>query len=164
MPNLKVRSKIITGLVFVIVVGVYVSPSVYAALMSNTTVSTTGVIVYTGGNGGDGSLIIEAFSDTDCTQPLVTIDWGTLAPGESVDRVVFVKNTGTNSVVLAITYGNFTPPSASSLSITSDYNSAWILDPNEVLDITLTLSVSSTMTDADFGFDVTIQALESPSA
>ena len=139
-----------------------VLPVAYGALTYYSVISTTGTISY-GSNGPvNGELEIKAFIDAECTQPFTTINWGTLTAGGSVDRVVFVKNTGTNSVVLDITYDNFSPTSSSGLSLTSDYNGAWNVYPDTVMGIIFTLSVPSTMADMDFSFDLNIKALESP--
>ena len=53
MSKLELRVKIMSCLVLVLIIGVYISPRVYAVLTSNITLPTTGKI-YTGGNGGNG--------------------------------------------------------------------------------------------------------------
>jgi archaellum component FlaG (FlaF/FlaG flagellin family) len=37
---------------------------------------------------------VGVYSDAGCTQNLKTIDWGSVYPGGSVPRTIYVKNTG----------------------------------------------------------------------
>ena len=72
--------------------------------VSSQTLSSAGVIATAG---------LGVYSDSACTQSLTSIDWGTVVPGNSVFRTVYVKNTGTAQVKLSLSTANWIPYSAS---------------------------------------------------
>ena len=116
--------------------------SINQSLPSTGTVSTVNVGVY---------------SDSSCTQQLTSISWGSVAPGSSAARTVYVKNTGTNQITLTMTKANWNPISANGpITITWDKEST-TLTANQIATATLTLSVSSSISlITTFNVDVVI--------
>jgi hypothetical protein len=72
-------------------------PSTNKALTSSGSIRTLNVGVY---------------SDSACSQSLGSLDWGDLSPGDSVNRTVYVKNTGNMEITLSMTTTNWSPANA----------------------------------------------------
>jgi len=136
----------IIGLALTVVSLVTLAWSVYAL--------TAELLVPTGGFIAD----IGLFSDEQCTAPKTTIDWGTIEPGGSVDKIVYLKNFGGEALNVTITPENWVPLDA------SDYMTlSWVgddeIEASAVLGYTFTLTVHPNATGqeiGDFDFDISI--------
>jgi hypothetical protein len=101
------------------------------------------------------------YSDSGCTTVLSSIPWGTLDPGGSTSATAYLKNEGNVQVMLSMTYGNWTPSSASSYFTLSWDRQSYVLSVGSVVQATLTLSVSSSISGiTTFSFDITITATQ----
>jgi hypothetical protein len=109
---------------------------------NTATVKAVGVSVYWYSNG---------------TSPVTTIDWGTIAPGESVTKIIYIRNNGTVPVTLSMTTSGWSPSTASSY-ITLTWNCTnYNLNAGFVVAAALTLNVSSTVSGiTSFSFDIVI--------
>ena len=47
-----------------------------------------------------------------CTNTATAIDWGSLSPGDSISRVIYIQNEGTAAVTLSMVTENWDPTSA----------------------------------------------------
>jgi hypothetical protein len=123
---------------------------VMSATQSNKTISNAGTVKAIG---------VGVYSDQACNNPVTSISWGTIDPGSSINKTVYIKNTGNNAVTLTLATSNWNPASASSyMTLTWDYNGQTI-NVNAVIQVKLTLSVLSTVSGiTNFGFDITIVA------
>jgi hypothetical protein len=85
------------------------------------------------------------------------VNWGEIEPGVSVKRKIYVKNVGEQAVTLSLTTEDWTPKSAKDhMKLAWDYNSKPI-KVGEVKEITLTLSVDSSIKDINnFSFEIVI--------
>jgi len=126
-------------------------PVVSSALM-NRTISNTGSIKAIG---------VGVYWDQACTNPVSSINWGVLEPGSNVSRTVYIRNEGNTAARLAMTASNWSPPNASSyIALSWDYGGQ-TLNVSEVIQVTLTLSVSANIAGiTSFSFDITITASE----
>ncbi len=123
--------------------------------------TTTGIVVATepvpliyippvnsGGGGGtspppDLPMIINLFSNVDCTQPLTQVVWGDIEAGSGSQSTVYVKNDGQTSATLTLSTNNWNPSTLQNyLTLDWDY-SGQTMDPGQVLEITLSLMVDS---------------------
>jgi hypothetical protein len=107
-----------------------------------------------------GSLRIDGvgvYDDKDCVTATSYLDWGTLEPGSTKNITIYIRNEGNHQATVFISSGNWRPADAASY-MQLDWNYVGeALDPMEVVEFTLTLSVSSAAEDIlDFSFDVTI--------
>ena len=109
-----------------------------------------------------GSIQIETpglatYRDAGCTTAASEIPWGTLAPGSSGEYVFYIKNEGTTSLNLFLTAANWNPTNARDyMALSWDYRGQTI-GPNQVIQITLTLSVSQNINGIEnFNFEITI--------
>jgi hypothetical protein len=88
---------------------------------------------------------VGVYSDSSCTQNLTTIDWGTVAPGNSVTKTVYVKNTGNSDITLSMTKNGWNPTSANG-PITVTWNKeSTTLSAGASAAAIITLSVSSSI-------------------
>jgi len=97
--------------------------------------------------------------DYACTNRTSSINWGLLDPGSNKTATVYVRNEGNAVVTLSKATQNWNPSTASSY-ITLNWNYAGqTLGVSQVLQIKLTLIVSSTISGiTSFSFDITITA------
>ena len=85
---------------------------------------------------------VGVYSDAGCTLNLTSIDWGSVYPGGSVPRTIYVKNTGNAPITLSISTTSWNPTVAA-----GQINVAWdkentVLNAGQSTSATLTLSVS----------------------
>lgn len=109
---------------------------------SRGTVKTVGVGVYW---------------DSSCSSAVSFVDWGTVEPGSTKNVTIYVRNEGNDAVNLFMFADNWNPSDASNyMALSWDYANQTI-DPQEVVQTTLTLSTSSSMEGiTDFSFDIVI--------
>ncbi len=141
------RSKIMV--VTLTMIAIALSVTTYAAITVNTDVTTAGTI--------STSPNVAAFSDSACTQSLTSLTWGTIAPGNSVQRTIYVKNTGAGaSIDLSMTTLNLSPAQASGqITVTWDQGGT-TLAPGQSVTAVITLTASSGIVDVT-DFSVTVR-------
>lgn len=109
---------------------VYASVSVYLFSMtirSRGAVKTLGVGVYW---------------DSTCNNPVSSLDWGIVELDVQKNVTFYVKNEGNVAGRLSLSAVNWDPPSASNyMTLIWDYLGE-ILEPNEIILVTLTLFIS----------------------
>jgi len=98
---------------------------------------------------------IATYRDASCTTTASEIPWGTLAPGSSGEYVFYIKNKGTTSLNLFLNTENWSPTNAANyITLSWNYNGQAVA-PNQVIQITLTLKVSQSISGIDsFSFDI----------
>jgi hypothetical protein len=107
-----------------------------AVIQPSTTVTHNGTIQ---------TLNVSVFQDSACTQALSALSWGTLKPGSSANRTIYVKNTGNVPVTLNMTVTTWTPSAASSyITLTWDRQS-FVLTQGSSVPALLVLSVSASV-------------------
>ena len=116
------------------------------------TVTTYGAITVSKNLSSTGSINVSAnlgvYSDSTCTTTLSAIDWGTITPGSTVTKTVYVKNTGTRtSLALSMSTSNWSPASASTYMTISWNKQGTTLAPGAVTAATITLTASSSTVD-----------------
>jgi hypothetical protein len=102
---------------------------------------------------------IDVFWDANCLNPVASIDWGALGPGEVENMTVFVRNEGEASTILALNVSDWNPFGASNyLNIGWNY-SGTAVPPGQVVPLTLSLMVNSSITGiTSFGVNVTVSS------
>jgi hypothetical protein len=95
----------------------------------------------------------------NCTSPISSFNWGMLNPGASINQTVYIRNEGNAPATLSMNMSNWNPSNASSyITLKWNYNGQ-TLNVNQVIQVTFTLSVSSSVTGiTNFSFDTTITA------
>jgi hypothetical protein len=145
-----------TQVSIILVVGalVAVSTLVSGLLIASQTIPNTGNVKAIG---------VGVYSDSACTQEVLSIQWGTLDPGETSDETVYICNEGNVAVILSMATENWHPSSASSY-ITLGWNleEGYVLSHGQSVETVLTLSVSSSISGVEsFTFDIIITGTES---
>lgn len=104
---------------------------------------------------------VGVYTDIDCTEECVAIDWGTLNPGDLAGSDVYIKNTKNTNFTLVMNTTDWIPEIAEGY-LTFDWNySGVVLEPEDVIAVQLTLFVSPSIEDVDtFSFDINIVAKE----
>ena len=102
---------------------------------------------------------VGVYWDQALTNPVASINWGTLEPGSNVNRTVYIRNEGNAAATLSMATSNWSPSNASSyMTLTWDYGGQ-TLTVNEVRQVRFTLAVSSSVAGiTSFSFDITIAA------
>jgi len=98
-----------------------------ASIQSRGTVKTLGVGIYW---------------DEACNLPVSFLDWGIVEPNARKNTTFFVRNEGNVPGIMSLSGVNWDPPTASSyMTLSWDYLGN-VLEPNEVILVTLTLFIS----------------------
>ena len=148
------KESIITGAMLMLItytLGLSLVTQAFPAGQASKTLSSTGAIQIQTTAG------IGVYSDSQCNTQLSSVSWGTLQPGESQSATCYIKNEGNTPITLTLQASNWSPASASNyLALGWNYNNQPI-SPNQVVQVTLTLSVASNIAGiTNFGFDITI--------
>ena len=104
---------------------------------------------------------VGVYSDSSCTHNLTSIDWGTISPGDSVTRTIYVKNTGNTQITLGMTKTNWNPINANG-PITLTWNrESNTLNVGQITTATLALSVSESISGITyFSVDIVVTGTE----
>lgn len=86
---------------------------------------------------------VGVYWDSELSDEVSSIDWGTLEPGSVKNSTVYIRNEGEEPMSLILSTANWTPPKTSEyLNLGWNYTEGRQMNPGEVLQVTLTLSVS----------------------
>jgi len=104
---------------------------------------------------------LQIHADAECTVVLDSIDWGRLEPGGSASRRCYVRLTGNTPSTLSLSTENLVPAGAGQyLALSWDYGGQ-VVNPAEVLQVTLTLNIDPSIAGVEnFSFDIIITATE----
>jgi len=102
---------------------------------------------------------VGVYGHSNCadTDRVSSIEWGPLNPGSIESRVVYIRNEVGEPIFFNMSRKNWAPSSASNyITLRWDYDRRRV-DPDEVLQIKLTLSISPYITGiSNFSFDIYI--------
>ena len=127
--------KIVTGTVIAAIVMITVMMTNALSLLQSSAPLTH--------NGTIETLNVGVFQDSACTQSLSTLNWGTLRPGTSANRTIYVKNTGNVPVTLNMTLTSWNPSAAASYITLTWNRQGTILSQGNSISALLVLSVSA---------------------
>ena len=134
------------------VTGLFLTMITAGALVSSQTVPSAGTVT---------AVNVGVYTNSACTSNCTSIDWGTLSPGGSTTKTIYVKNTGTIPVTLSMTTANWSPSNANNY-LTITWNRAnYALAAGSSVSATLTLTASSSAgAITNFSFDIIITGTE----
>jgi hypothetical protein len=152
MPSQTSSTLIILTAMTMIVATVVVASGI---LFGSKTVNNAGTI---------NSIGVGVYWETDCENAIDVIDWGYLEPGAHQNVTIYIRNEGNVPMVLNMSTDNWNPPPASGyIDLEWDLD-GHIVNGYSVLEATLSLQVSSNVTEiSDFSFDITIAGTEQSS-
>ncbi len=123
---------------------------VMSAVQTNRTISNVGALKGIG---------VGVYWDQACTNAVSYIDWDTIEPASAVNKTCYVRNEGNSVSTLGLQTSNWDPSEAANyMSLSWDYGGQ-SMNPDEVVQVTFTLSVSSSIQNiTNFSFVITISA------
>jgi len=134
-----------------IVVGSFlfiISASILAQVLYTTTFSTYGNVITAG---------VGVYWDDECTNPVDSINWASVEPGGVKDRACYIRNEGNSAKVLSFETSNWNPSSAQNYMTLSWNYGGQFINPNDVVKVRFTLSVSNSITGITrYSFDITV--------
>jgi hypothetical protein len=144
--------KLSTGLIIALAAtGLFLS-LVTAGIIATQNIASNGTIT---------TVNVGVFSNEDCDQNCTAISWGTLYPGNSTSRTIYVKNTGTTPITLSMTTDNWQPTDASQYLTVTWTPQDDTLNPGESTSATLTLTADQDTGDITaFNFNIIITGAE----
>jgi len=142
----------ILGVIFAVSIILGNIDLIFGLLTAVLSIATTGVVTSAG---------LNAYWDSECTNEVTSISWGSIYPGGSTNVTIYLKNTGDVPMTLSLTTDSWDPSDAETyFTLTWDYSGVQI-QPGEALQITLTLAVSeNTQGITNFSFNVVITGTE----
>jgi len=100
---------------------------------------------------------IAAYKDSSCTTPVSDVNWGTITPGFSSTNTIYVRNEGNSDLMLSLDMTNWNPTNTRDYMTLSWNSMEQTIKPNQVVQLTLTLSVSQNINGIEsFNFDIII--------
>ena len=144
--------KISTGVIIALAATAIFLALVTAGLIVTQTIPSSGTVT---------KVNVGVYLDDQCTQNCTSISWGTIYPDDTINRTIYVINTGTVPITLAMTEENWDPTDASDyLTLTWDQEGKE-LAVGESISANLTLSaVSDTGDLTNFSVDIVIAGAE----
>ena len=109
-----------------------------------------------------GYVVVGVYWDAACTKRVTSIDWGTLYPGQTASKLIYIRNEGNISITLSLKTENWNPPEAANyLTLSWNYDGR-SLRLGDVVPVTLYLTVSPNVppTITDFSFDIIISGYQ----
>jgi len=100
---------------------------------------------------------VGVYNNSACTTPLTLIQWGTLEPGSSQNKTIYVKNIGNYALTLSLNTSNWSPDGAKNyIGLTWNYVGQ-VLSQDQSIQLVLTLTVYANITGVpSFTFDIII--------
>jgi hypothetical protein len=144
--------KLSTGLIIALTAtGLFLS-LVTAGIIATQNIASNGTIT---------TVNVGVYSNENCDQNCTTISWGTLYPGNSTSRTIYVKNTGTTPITLTIATNSWAPTDASGCLTLTWNPQDNTLNPGQSTPATLTLTVAQDTGDLTaFNFNILITGAE----
>ena len=140
---MKLKAIWLAALLLFYLVGVATGVFLAQRVIANVaTIKTVGVGVY---------------KDVDFTVSVTQIDWGVLEPGATKNFTAYLRNESNVPIFLNMTSQNWNPPAAESFISVSWDQEGKRLEPDQVVSLTFTLSVSAEVSGVtSFSFEIVI--------
>ena len=136
------------ALICVIVAALLLVVGAYALLTIQRTLQGTGSVKGLG---------LGVYWDLQCTNATSSLDFGQLEPGDSKSFALFLRNEGNSALALNMTSENWNPANAADYITLTWNREGQQIDPEEVIDFVITLSVSETIQGvSSFSLDIII--------
>jgi len=121
---------------------------VVSSLQTNKTIGSSGSIKAIG---------VGVYSDSGCTSPLKSLNWGMISPNSTQSISCYIKNTGNQTLTLSMSTSNWNPANCTKyMTFTWNLQNATITS-GQVKSAAFTLMVSATIQGiTNFSFNVTI--------
>jgi hypothetical protein len=136
----KIKLSITASIIVLVIMAIALTLTTFAAITTSQSLASNGQI--------NTSANLGVYSNSACTTPVSSVNWGTLSAGTNITQTVYIKNTGTGlSLALSLGTSNWTPANANG-NITLTWNQEGTrLTPGQSVAATLTLTVSPSIAD-----------------
>ena len=129
------------------------NPMIFGMLTSTVQIQNAGTIKAVG---------VGVYWDSSCTNETTSIPWGMLDPGSNRTFTVYIRNEGNTAESLSLNTENWNPTNAQNYITLSWNYDGTVLSPDQVVEVNLTLSVSSSIEGIEnFRFTIVIVGTES---
>jgi len=134
------------GIILVSIFATFLMATTTGVLSINQKIPSAGTIL---------TINMQAYTDSACTQRCTQIDFGTLNPGGTSTKTLYLKNTGTTSIFLSLDVDNWNPVDAGVwLSLSWDRENQVLMSDESIL-ATVSLSVDENIEVIEyFDFDI----------
>jgi len=123
--------------------------STLAAISVNQNLPSSGIVTTTPN--------LSVYSNSDCTSTLTSIPWGSMTAGDTITNTIYIKNTGTGTLILGLTASNWTPTEASTYITYSWDKQGTQLSAGQSTQAIITATVSPSITGiTDFSSTISI--------
>jgi len=132
-----------------------------AAALLTATVSALLLIQWTmRGTGSVKGVGIGVYWDLQCTNATTSLEFGRLEPGSSKSFNLYLRNEGNSAITLSMTLANWDPASAADVMTLTWNREGQHVNPDQVMDIVITLSVSEDVQGiTTFSLDIIISGV-----
>lgn len=146
------KKRKLTSIILVLsaffVFNIFLLNSIGGQLLYKTSLQSHGTIETIG---------VAAYKDSSCITLISDVNWGTLTPGLSSTNTIYVRNEGNSDLTLSLDTTNWNPINTRDYMTLSWNYIGQTITQNQVVQITLTLSVSQNINGIDsFNFDIII--------
>jgi len=152
MNIFKIKSERIVAIatlaLIVYTLALALTGQVMSAIQANRTISNAGAVKAIG---------VGVYWNSNGTNMVTSINWGTIEPGSSTNRTCYIQNEGNSASTLSMNATNWNPSNASDyISLSWDYGGQ-LVNPDELIQVIFTLSISDSVEGiTSFSFDITI--------
>jgi len=144
--------KLSTGVIIALATTSIFLTLVTAGIIATQTIPSSGTVT---------TVNVSVYSDSGYTQNCTSISWGSLYPGNSTIKTIYVKNTGTIPITLTMTTDSWVPTDADDYLTLTWNKESTNLGVGESVSANLTLTAASTTGDlSDFSFNIVITGAE----
>ena len=145
--------KISKGVIIAIAtIGVFLVTITTGQLLSMQTIGSSGAVT---------AVNVGVYSNYQCTENCTSISWGTVSPGSTVTRTIYIKNIGNMPLTLSMSTASWSPSNADDYLTLTCNRQDTVLDSGEQTTATLTLTVDSdTGSLTDFSFNIIVTGTE----
>ena len=103
---------------------------------------------------------VQVYWNSGLSNTVEEIDWGTIEPGKSIIKKIYIKHNSRFDLTLKVSDSNWNPVEASKYITFSCDKDGSIIGRREVVVATLTLKVSNEITGIqNFSFDIIIEGV-----
>jgi hypothetical protein len=121
---------------------------VVSSLQTNKTIGSYGSVKAVG---------VGVYSDSDCTTPVTSLNWGMMSPNSTQSIKCYVKNTGNQNLTLSMSTSSWNPANCTQYMTFSWNLAGATLGAGQNKTAVFTLAVSAFVQGiTSFSFDVTI--------
>lgn len=139
--------------IYIAVASLLICASVLAVLTIQWSMSGSGSVKGVG---------IGVYWNPECTNPTTSIEFGELEPGASKNFNLYLRNEGTSALNMSMSATNWNPANAADVMTLTWNREGQEVNPDQVVDLVITLSVSSDIQDiSNFSMDIIISGTAS---